>query len=317
MLEPPSSSRARKTSATSSTPLKATTPTNPAATARTVGIDHSCRSPVTISRHHPTGGSGSVEPATRPAPVIRGSLASRAAETAKVATSTRSTPRIPLSANSAAAISGPSASSPYVPTPRAALAASRSSSSTTRGTALRDAAVKVVAPIPRAATRTSRSGSGGSDTAIASTRSPCTTSQVTITLRRPYLSPIMPATGPNRPGTQSPASNSSATAIAAPVSACRYTSSATRPRESPSTETARADHSIRNPRLRRSSRSAPPRRGRTVRALSAAGERPSRARRQRRCIRACGGGSPRPTRCAGPPTPRHWPRPRSAGRWRS
>ena len=98
--------------ATSSTPLKATTPTKPAATARTVGIDHNTARPVITSRCHGVE-VVSFGPSSTCRDVARaGSRARIAAETAKVATSNPRTPRIPVSANRPAAISGPIASSP-------------------------------------------------------------------------------------------------------------------------------------------------------------------------------------------------------------
>jgi hypothetical protein len=178
-----------------------------------------------------------------------------------VAASSSRTPRTSSTGSSSAALSGPSVSPPLVAMPIAALARSRSESGTKAGTAARDPGWNTCPASARSHTRTNSQGSGGSQSAVAATRTPWTSSQPTMTRLRSSRSTRVPAKGPSRAGAKSPTSSSSATASARPVASATWSIKATRPSESPRYDTARALHSRRNGGLPASRRSEPARIG--------------------------------------------------------
>jgi len=247
---PCSSSFARNTIATSSTPLNATTARNPNPITRTAFVRQMYPRPSRASRMMlcPDGTPGG----------SFGSRLSNNADAANVAASMNRIPRTSVTRNNAAAINGPIASSPFVPAPSAEFAVSRSSSRTSAGTALRELAWNTCATTLRRATSTSSTGNGGNVTAITITNAPCATSHPTITRRRSNRSPTTPANAPNTPGVRPPASNNNATANAAPVDSSTYSNSATRLSESPRNDTDRATHNTRNPGASRSTPIPPP-----------------------------------------------------------
>ena len=135
---PPSGPVARNTSATSSTPLKATTAAKLMITTRSPTARHTSRSPRPACRRN--------EPSSPSSSGVAGMLGnpiSRTAESRKLPESINSNPWIPTSGSSTAASTGPSTATPCSPNPSAPFAAGRCSSATSVGTAARDAGWKI------------------------------------------------------------------------------------------------------------------------------------------------------------------------------
>ncbi len=139
------------------------------------------------------------------------------ADTTKVAASTSNAPRVPINGMRTAASAAPTASNPNVPNPNTALAASRSSSATTRATPLRAAGPIVAAKIERITTNTNTTGSHRNENAMAITSTACNTSHVIINRRMSMRSASAPVQGANSVGAKSPARSNPATAMPFPV----------------------------------------------------------------------------------------------------
>jgi hypothetical protein len=120
-----------------------------------------------------------------------------------------------------------------VPNPTTEFAPSSSRSGTSAGIAERLAVRNSCPASARSATSRSNNGSDGSQTAITTTSAACTTSQLTITLRRSNRSLTAPVSGPNSDGAKSPTSSSRATATPRPVLSATNSIKATRLIESP------------------------------------------------------------------------------------